>query len=80
MLHEVRSRKRTRIGADALLLNGKRDTPVPYNGTSYSRFLRTALTPVPTATRRLAVRAGCDAVRLIPKSLHPAIRTETLVP
>jgi polyhydroxybutyrate depolymerase len=48
---------------NALLLNGRRDTTVPYAGTPYSRFLRTALTPVPTAARRLAARAGCDGVR-----------------
>jgi polyhydroxybutyrate depolymerase len=53
----------TRRPGNALLLNGQRDTTVPYNGSAYSRFLRTALTPVPTATRRLAARAGCDAVR-----------------
>ena len=52
----------TRRPVNALLLNGRRDTTVPYEGTTYSRFLRTALTPVPTAGRRLATRAGCTAV------------------
>jgi len=47
----------------ALLLHGQRDTTVPYAGTSYSRFLRTALTPVPTAALTLAKQSGCVAVR-----------------
>ena len=47
----------------AMLLNGQRDTTVPYAGTRYSHFLHTALTPVPTAARRLAARSGCVAVR-----------------
>jgi polyhydroxybutyrate depolymerase len=47
----------------ALLVNGKADTTVPYDGSSYSRYLRTPLTPVPTAMRVLARHAGCVAVR-----------------
>ena len=53
----------TRRPVNALLINGRLDTTVPYEGTEYSRFLQTALTPVPTAARRLAARAGCVAVR-----------------
>lgn len=47
----------------ALLINGMKDTTVPYDGTRYSRFLRTPLTPVPTAMALLAKHAGCVAVR-----------------
>lgn len=49
--------------ASALLVHGLRDTTVPYAGTPYSRFLRTALTPVPTAALTVAKRSGCVAVR-----------------
>ena len=52
-----------RAPVSALLLNGQRDTTVPYTGSEYSRFLKTALTPVPTAMRTLAKHAGCVAVR-----------------
>ena len=54
---------RGRVPVSALLLNGQRDTTVPYDGSPYSSFLHTALTPVPTAVRRIAVRSGCVAVR-----------------
>ena len=49
--------------SSALLLHGLRDTTVPYAGQRYSTFLRTALTPVPTAALTLARHAGCVAVR-----------------
>ena len=60
----------------ALLLNGQRDTTVPYAGTRYSRFLHTALTPVPVAMRRLAKRSGCSATRTSSSYRH---RTTTYV-
>jgi poly(3-hydroxybutyrate) depolymerase len=51
----------TKKPVSALLLNGRRDATVPYAGMRYSHFLRTSLTPVPTASRRLAARSGCVA-------------------
>ncbi len=49
--------------SSALLLHGLRDTTVPYQGTPYSRFLETALTPVRDASLILARHAGCTALR-----------------
>jgi len=49
--------------SSALLVHGLRDSTVPYAGQRYSTFLRTALTPVPTAGLILARHAGCTAVR-----------------
>ena len=44
----------------ALLVNGAADRTVPYAGSRYSSYLRTALTPVPGAVRTLADRSGCQ--------------------
>lgn len=55
--------------SSALLVHGLRDTTVPYAGTRYSQFLRTALTPVPRAGLLLARHAGCLAVRRESESL-----------
>ena len=49
--------------SSALLVNGMRDTTVPYAGERYSAFLRTALTPVPTAAFTLGRHAGCITSR-----------------
>ncbi len=52
-----------RTASSALLVHGLKDTTVPYAGQSYSTFLRTALTPVPTAALTLARHAGCVTSR-----------------
>jgi polyhydroxybutyrate depolymerase len=47
----------------ALMLHGLRDTTVPYEGERKSKFLGTAVTPVPTAIARLTARSHCVANR-----------------
>ena len=54
----------------AMLVNGQADTTVPYDGTGYSKFLHTPLTPVPTAAKMLAARSGCVAVRTASSYRH----------
>jgi polyhydroxybutyrate depolymerase len=46
----------------ALLIHGRADVTVPFQGTRYSPRLRTPLTPVPVAASALATRARCRAV------------------
>ncbi|MEO6205476.1 MAG: PHB depolymerase family esterase [Mycobacteriales bacterium] len=49
--------------SSALLVHGMRDTTVQYEGSAYSRFLQTALTPVRAASLILARHAGCTTLR-----------------
>ena len=48
---------------NALLIHGKRDTTVPYDGTRHSTFLGTAITSAPTTVARLAKRSRCVTTR-----------------
>lgn len=56
--------------SSALLVHGLRDTTVPYEGSRYSRFLLTGLTPVRTASLILARHGGCTALRTKPSALY----------
>jgi polyhydroxybutyrate depolymerase len=46
----------------AMIIHGRRDTTVPYDGERFSSFLRVPVTPVHTSVSRLATRSDCTAV------------------
>ena len=54
----------------ALLVNGLRDTTVPYRGARYSRFLKVPLTPVPTTVGTLVNRSRCTANRVLRRPVY----------
>ena len=66
--------------SSALLLHGLRDTTVPYDGSRYSRFLQTPLTPVRAASLTLARHAGCVALRRSPSPRHSTMSYRGCVP
>jgi polyhydroxybutyrate depolymerase len=48
---------------NAMLINGLRDTTVPYYGERHSSFLGVPVTPAPLAAARLAARSACTTNR-----------------
>ena len=54
----------------ALLINGLRDTTIPYRGERYSRFLEVPVTPVPLAVETLVARSRCTANRALSRSQY----------
>ncbi len=54
---------------NAIMINGLRDQTVPFNGSKYSSFLSTSLTPLPNAAQTLAHRSGCTVSTVRTSSL-----------